>query len=161
MLGRIVHIESYFSFKPVRRSRDGRSTISPLDQLVDILPHPVYLLLHFLNKKSSEEEVPVQICALEVRTAGSVHGILRSNDVTGSLTVTLEGRPIESYIKVVGTNGCLFADFVRGTLTLLPGGNICDNEDLESYRQSWQIISETTRALFEGFPKAEKLSRSS
>ena len=43
-LGRIVHIESYFSFNPVRHSKDGRTAISPLDQLLDILPHPVYLL---------------------------------------------------------------------------------------------------------------------
>ena len=157
MLGRIVHIESYFSFKPVRRSKDGRTTISPLDQLVDILPHPVYLLLHFLKKNSQEEEVPVQICALEVSTAGSVHGILRSRDVTGSLVVTLEGRPIESYIKVVGTNGCLFADFVRGTVTLLPGPGISTiSKILNPYKQSWQIISETTRALFRRVSKKQK-----
>ena len=35
-IGRLVHIESYFSFKMVRR------TITPVDQVKDILPHAVY-----------------------------------------------------------------------------------------------------------------------
>ena len=156
-LGRIVHIESYFSFNPVRHSKDGRTAISPLDQLIDILPHPVYLLLHFLKNNSHTEEVPVHIRALEVRTSGSVHGILRCGDITGNLIVTLEGRPIESYIKVVGTNGCLYADFVRGTVVDLPGPGISAiSKILNPYKQSWQMTSETTKALFRRIFKKQK-----
>jgi len=55
MLGRIVHIESYFSFKPVRRFKGWQDHNLPLDQLVDILPHPIYLLLHFLKIKSRKK----------------------------------------------------------------------------------------------------------
>jgi hypothetical protein len=40
-IGKVLYVESYFSFRPVRRAMDGRSTIS-LDQLVDILPHHLY-----------------------------------------------------------------------------------------------------------------------
>jgi len=156
-LGRLVHIESYFSFKPVRHSKDGRTAISPLEQLVDILPHPVYLLLHFLGKNSTKEEHPVEIRALEEKASGSVHGILRLGDVTGSLIVTLEGRPIESYIKIVGTNGCLFADFVRGAVIALPGpGTSAISKILNPYRQSWQTISGTTRALFRRVSRKQK-----
>jgi predicted dehydrogenase/nucleoside-diphosphate-sugar epimerase len=155
--GRIIHIESYFSFNPVRRSKDGRTAISPLDQLVDILPHPVYLLLHFLKKKSSQKDVPVDISALEVNTSGSVYSILRCGDVTGSLIVTLEGRPIESYIKIVGTNGSLYADYVRGTVIGLPGpGKSTIAKILNPYKQSRQIISETTKALFSRVFKKQK-----
>lgn len=156
-LGRIIHIESYFSFKPVRRSQNGRSTISPLDQLVDILPHPVYTLLHFLKKNTTQQDIPVRICALEVRTAGSIHGILRCGDVTGILTVTLEGRPIESYLKVVGVNGSLYIDFVRGALVVLPGPGVSAiTKILNPYKQSWQITSKTTRALFRRVFKKQK-----
>src|SRR3990172_141822 len=156
-LGRVVHIESYFSFKPIRRSRDGRTTISPLDQLVDILPHPVYLLLHFLKKNSPEEDIPVHIRALEVETSGNVHGILRCGDVTGFLVVTLEGRPIESYLKIVGTNGCLHADFVRGTVIVLPGpGTSTIAKILNPYKQSGQTLMETTRALIRRVSKKQK-----
>ena len=155
--GRIIHIESYFSFNPVRRSKDGRTAISPLDQLVDILPHPVYLLLHFLKKKSSQKDLPIDISALEVSATGSVYGILRFGDVTGTLIVTLEGRPIESYIKIVGTNGCLYADYVRGTVMELPGpGKSTISKILNPYKQSRQIISETTKALFRRVFKKQK-----
>jgi len=156
-LGRVVHIESYFSFRPVRRSRDGRGTISPMDQLVDILPHPVYLLLHFLKGNNPSDDIPVQILALDVKTSGNVHGVLRCGEVTGNLVVTLEGRPIESYVRVVGTNGCLFADFVRGALIVLPGpGTSAITKILNPYKQSWQVASGTTRALFQRFFKKQK-----
>jgi predicted dehydrogenase/nucleoside-diphosphate-sugar epimerase len=137
-IGRVVHIESYFSFRPVRRSRDGRGTISPIDQLVDILPHPVYLLLHFLKENNPSGDIPVQILSLDVKTSGNVHGVLRCGDAIGNLVVTLEGRPIESYVRVVGTNGCLFTKI------------------LNPYKQSWQIASGTTRALFQRFFKKQK-----
>ena len=32
LIGRVVHVESYFSFKTVRKSNDGRSLMSPIDQ---------------------------------------------------------------------------------------------------------------------------------
>ena len=156
-LGRILHVESYFSFKPVRYSRDGKTAISPLEQLVDILPHPVYLLLHFLKKKAPQTENLVEIRALEMKASGSVHGILRCGDVIGSLNVTLEGRPIESYIKIVGTNGYLYADYVRGAVVILPGPGVSAiSKIMNPYRQSWQTVSGTTRALFKRVFKKQK-----
>ena len=156
-LGRILHVESYFSFKPVRYSRDGKTAISPLEQLVDILPHPVYLLLYFLKNKAPRTQNPVEIRALEVKASGSVHGILRCGEVIGSLNVTLEGRPIESYIKIVGTNGYLYADYVRGAVIVLPGPGVSAiSKILNPYRQSWQTVSGTTRALFKRVFKKQK-----
>jgi predicted dehydrogenase/nucleoside-diphosphate-sugar epimerase len=156
-IGRILHVESYFSFKPVRYSRDGKTAISPLEQLVDILPHPVYLLLHFLKKNAPQTENTVEIRALEVNASGSVHGILRCGDVIGSLSVTLEGRPIESYIKIVGTNGYLYADYVRGAVVILPGPGVSAiSKIMNPYRQSWQTVSGTTRALFKRVFKKQK-----
>lgn len=156
-LGRIVHIESYFSFKPVRYSKDGKTAISPLEQLVDILPHPVYLLLHFLKKNAAMNENQTEMRALEVKASGSVHGILRCGDVIGSLNVTLEARPIESYIKIVGTNGYLYADYVRGAAVAIPGPGVSAiSKILNPYRQSWQTVSGTTRALFNRVFKKQK-----
>lgn len=149
ILGKPVYVESYFSFRPVRRSQDGRSTISPLEQLVDILPHPVYLLLHFLKRiPVGGEEVPVETRALEVTATGWVRGLFQCGSVAGSLVVTLEGRPVESYIRVVGTNGCLLADFVRGTVVTLPGpGTSGISKVINPYSQAWQTITKTTQAL--------------
>src|SRR3990170_2949678 len=157
-LGRLVHIESYFSFKPVRHSKDGRTAISPLEQLVDILPHPVYLLLHFLKAGNEDSRSrPTQIRALDVNPHGSVHGILRCGDVAGTLVVTLEGRPVESYIRVVGTNGSLLADFVRGTIVVLPGPGVSGiSKAVNPYSHSWQTISETSKALLKRVTRKQK-----
>src|SRR2546427_7919472 len=51
--------------------------------------------------------------SLEVSQAGTVHALVRRGGVTGTLVVTLEGRPVESYLRVIGKNGSLFADYVR------------------------------------------------
>ncbi len=148
-IGKILYVESYFSFRPVRRAMDGRSTISPLDQLVDILPHPVYLLLHFMKGISANgEDVPVETQALEVSANGWVRGLFQCGGVAGNLVVTLQGRPVESYVRVVGTNGCLFADFVRGTVMTLPGpGTTGISKVINPYSNAWQTATKTTRAL--------------
>jgi predicted dehydrogenase/nucleoside-diphosphate-sugar epimerase len=156
-LGRIVHIESYFSFRPVRYSKDGKTAISPLEQLVDILPHPVYLLLHFLKKNAPMNENQPDLRALDVKASGSVHGILRCGDVIGTLNVTLEGRPIECYMKIVGTNGYLYADYVRGAVVSIPGPGVSAiSKIMNPYRQSWQTVSGTTRGLFNRLFKKQK-----
>jgi hypothetical protein len=59
--------------------------------------------------------------SLEVSANGWVRGLFQGGGVAGNLVVTLQGRPVESYVRAVGTNGCLLADFVRGTAVTLPG----------------------------------------
>jgi predicted dehydrogenase len=148
-IGKILYVESYFSFRPVRRAMDGRSTISPLDQLVDILPHPVYLLLHFMKGISANaEDVPVETRALEVSANGWVRGLFQCGGVAGNLVVTLQGRPVESYVRAVGANGCLLADFVRGTVVTIPGpGTSGISKVINPYSHAWQMATKTTQAL--------------
>jgi len=148
-LGKIVCVESYFSFKTVRQSSDGSATISPIDQLIDIMPHPVYLLLYFIRlNKLYQEDTSIKIKALDITVDGNVNGIFRCGDTTGILRVTLQGRPIESFVKVVGTNGCLFAEYVRGTVVTLPGpGTSGISKVLNPYSEALQNTIETTVAL--------------
>jgi predicted dehydrogenase/nucleoside-diphosphate-sugar epimerase len=144
-LGRLVHVESYFSFRPVRRSPGGGAPMRADQQLLDILPHPVYLLLDILDRGASGATV---LSALELGRAGTVHALLRRGDLTGSLLVTLEGRPIESYLRIVGTNGTLHADFVRGTVQRLFGpGTSGVDKLLAPYRLAWQMAGGATGAF--------------
>ena len=63
----------------------------------------------------------------------------------GVLIVTLTGRPVESYLKIVGSNGCLIADFVRGTAIKFPGpGTSAISAILNPYIHAKQLISKTT-----------------
>jgi predicted dehydrogenase/nucleoside-diphosphate-sugar epimerase len=144
-LGRLAHVESYFSFRTVRRSPGGRAPLRPDLQLLDILPHPVYLLLHFLDAARGGI---AQLTALDVGARGTVHALVRAGDVTGSLVVTLEGRPVESYLRLSGTNGSVFADYVRGTVQrqIGPGTSGIDKV-LAPYRQAGQLMWGTTIAL--------------
>ncbi|HEV7838903.1 MAG TPA: Gfo/Idh/MocA family oxidoreductase, partial [Gemmatimonadaceae bacterium] len=145
MVGRVTHIESYFSFRTVRRSPGGRVPLASDLQLLDILPHPVYLMLHFLDLGSPGRP---ELIALEVGEAGTVHALMRQGRLTASLVVTLEGRPVESYLRVVGTNGSLFADYVRGTVQrqIGPGTSGIDKV-FAPYRTAGQLLVGTTSAL--------------
>jgi predicted dehydrogenase/nucleoside-diphosphate-sugar epimerase len=145
-LGRVVHLESYFAFRQVRSGRGGQPALSAEGQLIDILPHPVYLLLSSLEEAAPGE--PLEIERVRVGRGGTIHALLRRGDVTGTLVVTLAGRPVESYLRVVGTNGSLHADYVRGTVqrAIGPGSSGIDKA-LGPYRLARQLFGGTTVAL--------------
>lgn len=145
-LGDIVHVESYFSFRTVRRAPNGQAPLRADQQLIDILPHSVSLLLRMLAVASADGEV--ELVNTQVGPAGTVHSLVRRGGVTGTLVVTLEGRPIESYVRVVGTNGMVHADFVRGTVQRLIGpGTSGIDKVLAPFQLAWQLGTGTSRAL--------------
>jgi len=154
-LGDLVHVESYFSFRTVRRAPGGRLPLSSELQLLDILPHPVYLLLAAL-----EAAVPKgrsELASVEIGPAGTVHALVKRGRITATLVVTLEGRPVESYLRLVGTNGTVHADFVRGTVQRLIGpGTSGIDKAANPFRLGWQIISGTTTALGERAVKRQR-----
>jgi predicted dehydrogenase/nucleoside-diphosphate-sugar epimerase len=134
-IGDLVHIESYFSFKPVRRRPDGGTPLSAVDQLIDILPHPVYLLLSALERTGGTPEVT----ALDVSPSGEVRAVIRCGRTLATLNVTLQGRPVESYLRVVGTNGSITADFILGdVVTSLGPGASAPAVVIKPFSQSWQ-----------------------
>lgn len=144
-VGRIAHLESYFSFRTVRHAPGGRRVLRPDHQLMDILPHPVYLLLHVLEQAT---EGRTELMALDLNHTGTVHALVRRGEVTGTLVVTLEGRPVESYLRVVGRNGALLADYVRGTMQRAIGPDSSGIDKLVApYRQAWQLGIGTASAL--------------
>lgn len=108
-VGRVSHVESHFHFSPSdRKAKSLRAD----EQLVDVLPHPVYLLFHFLSR-ASPDGGPVGIRDVSVGPGATAHATVATNDITGTLHVTVEGRPVDSTIKIVGTGGTLTLDYVR------------------------------------------------
>ena len=153
-LGEVTHIESYFSFRPMKHSPNGRAPLRDDLQLLDILPHPVYLLLAFLERAA---EGNTQLVSVGIGPKGTVHALVRRGSLTGSLVVTLEGRPVENYLRLVGANGSIHADYVRSTVqrNLGPGTSGIDKL-LSPYRLAWQLLTGTTAAMGKRFLKRQK-----
>ena len=95
-IGPCVHIESYFSFRPVRRARAGGTPMRVEEQLLDVLPHPVYLLLACLRRAAPNGETELR--GIEVGRSGTVHALVGRGELNASLVVSLAGRPVESYV---------------------------------------------------------------
>lgn len=153
-LGELTHVESYFSFRAMKHSPSGRAPLRDDLQLLDILPHPVYLLLDFLERASPGE---TQLVSVEIGPRGTVHALVRRGSLTATLVVTLEGRPVENYLRLVGTNGSIHADYVRSTVqrNLGPGASGIDKL-LSPYRLSWQLLTGTTAAMGKRFLKRQR-----
>ena len=140
-IGRVVHIESYFSFRMVRR------TITPADQAKDILPHAVYPLVEQLRTATNLQDERIVLKGLDVRADGDVLAMVRLGDCTGVAVVTLSGRPIEQYQQVVGTNGWLRADYITGSLTTLLGPGTGPGVLFTPYRRAFQTLTGATKGF--------------
>ena len=140
-IGRLVHVESYFSFRMVRR------TITPVDQVKDILPHAVYPVVEHLRAGTGITDAPIEILGASVDAMGETYALLRLGNVTAVLLVTLNGRPIEHYVQIVGTNGSLRADFIGGYLGQLIGPAESVGVLLTPYRRALHTLTGATRGI--------------
>jgi predicted dehydrogenase/nucleoside-diphosphate-sugar epimerase len=143
-LGDIVHVESYFAFRQARRA-DGRTPLTAEGQLLDILPHPVYLLVHFLG--ADAPDATLEVHGLRADARGEVRAIVSSGSATGMLTVTLSGRPVDSYVKVVGTRGSVTLDFVRGIVVPQLGAGSTIDKILDPFGRAWTLSTGSAASL--------------
>ena len=141
-IGRLVHIESYFSFKMVRR------TITASDQVKDILPHAVYPVVEQLRAGTRLADEPIELTGLTTDADGEVYALLKLGRVTAVIMVTLNGRPIESYQTLVGTNGSFRADYIAGALIRLTGPGTGPGVLFTPYRRAWQTVTGATRGFY-------------
>ena len=153
---KVVHVESYFSFKTVRKA--GSGLMSPVEQLEDILPHPVYLLLSaFESPNDGGNDTGYELHSFEVDPAGEVRAIIKQGDALALLVVTLRGRPIESYLRVVGTNGSIYADFVLSGVTKILGpGASAIAAVLQPFSEARQKVFGTIATIFRMVFKRQK-----
>jgi predicted dehydrogenase/nucleoside-diphosphate-sugar epimerase len=153
-VGELTHIESYFSFRAAKHTPSGRAPLRDDLQLLDILPHPVYLLLHFLERAADGK---TQLVSVEIGPRGTIHAFVRRGSLAGTLVVTLEGRPVESYLRLVGTNGSIHADYVRSTVqrNIGPGASGIDKL-VSPYRLCWQLLAGTTAAMGKRFLRRQR-----
>jgi predicted dehydrogenase/nucleoside-diphosphate-sugar epimerase len=140
-IGKVVHVESFFSFRKVRR------TITAAEQAIDILPHAVYPLLAQMRAGTGQHDAKVELKGVDVRPSGDVYALIRIGDCTGVIIVTLSGRPIEQYQHIIGTNGSLRVDYVTGAVTRLTGPGTGPGVLFTPYRRAFQTLSGATRGF--------------
>ena len=140
-IGRLVHIESYFSFKMVRR------TITAVDQVKDILPHAVYPVVDQLRAGTGLADAPIDIVGMSLDADGDAYVLLRLGKATAIVLVTLNGRPVEHYQSIIGTNGSLRADYIGGGLAKLVGPGTGPGVLLTPFRRAFRTLTGTTRGV--------------
>ena len=148
-LGGLVHVESCFSFRMVRR------TITAVEQVKDILPHAVYPIVEQLRAGSGLLDDPIALVGLDVHPKGDVYALVRLGRSAGVIVVTLNGRPIEQYQHLVGTNGWLRADYVTGSLSSLIGPGTGAGILLTPYRRCLQTFTGATGGFARRFFKRQ------
>lgn len=140
-IGELVNVESYFSFRMVRR------TITPAEQVKDILPHAVYPVVEQVYAATRRSGEPFELAGLSVDPSGEAYALLRLGGVTAIVIVTLNGRPVEQYQYLSGTNGSLRADFIGGFLGRLIGPGTGPGVLLTPYRRAYRAMTGTTRGI--------------
>ncbi len=140
-IGRMVHVESYFSFKMVRR------TITPVEQVKDILPHAVYPVVEQLRRGTGLADAPIEVMGTSLDADGDAYALLRLGSVTAIVMVTLNGRPVEQYQTIVGTNGSLRPDYIGGGMARLVGPGTGPGVLLTPYRRAFKTLWGTTRGI--------------
>lgn len=153
---KVIHIESYFSFKTVRRVQGG--LMRPVEQVVDILPHPVYLMLDALEASSENEASSAyEVLINDVHATGEVRTLLKRGETSAFLTVTLRGRPIESYLRIVGANGSLWVDFVISGITRLVGPGVSAiSAVLNPFIRAKQLVGGTVANVYRMLTRKHK-----
>jgi predicted dehydrogenase/nucleoside-diphosphate-sugar epimerase len=145
----LVHVDSYFSFRPPRLHpyRSGPAALG--EQLLDVLPHPLYTLVAALPQGATPHVVHIPA------TPTDLHAVLRAGEATGHLSVSLRARPIASTLTMTGARGTLTADFVRGAV--LGAGNDGTsplekivNPFVEAGQLAWRSATGLARRLFRG-----------
>ena len=117
-LGEIVQIDSHFAFRPIGPPSVRRGSRALAEQAVDILPHPLYTLVHAMHQFAPTSGVEI---AWADAGPADLQAVLRGGGIIGRLSVSLRARPVASTLTVTGTRGSLTCDFVRSMV--LGAGN--------------------------------------
>jgi predicted dehydrogenase/nucleoside-diphosphate-sugar epimerase len=113
-LGSLLQVDSHFAFRPAGAPSGGTGARALADQLIDILPHPLYTLVAVLER-FSPEGTAMDIAWVDAGPS-ELQAVLRAGEIVGRLSLSLRARPIASTLTMTGTRGALTCDFMRSTV---------------------------------------------
>jgi hypothetical protein len=110
-----------------------------------------------LSAFEGEQTPEMELRSVEVSPQGEVRALVSVEGRLALLVVTLQGRPIESYLRIVGTNGSINADFILAGVTKLPGpGASAPAVVLRPFSQARQMVFGSIATLFKMFFRRHK-----
>ncbi len=138
-------IDSHFTFHPPRLRLDRAGSTVSAEQLLDILPHPLYTLVAALERFGGSDPVVTSLRASPTQVTAAVC----AGSVTGRLFVSLRARPVASTITASGDGGSVTADFVRSIVfgAANPGTSAIE-KILNPALEGWQLQSRSAISLF-------------
>ncbi len=150
-LGQPLHVESRFTFAPSADPETGPPE-RLAQQLLDIVPHPLYTLLDAMESLHPAGETTVAHVSANYR---SVHVLMRRGANDGTLVVSLRARPSMSTLAVTGTGGTLTADFVRSVMVGTGNAGTSPVEKIlnpifEGLQLQWRSVRSLLRRLVAG-----------
>ena len=150
-LGQPLHVECRFTFAPSADPETGPPE-RLAQQLLDIVPHPLYTLLDAMESLHPAGETTVAHVTAHYR---GVHVLMQRGPIEGTLFVSLRARPILSTLSVTGTGGTLTADFVRSVLVGTGNAGTSPVEKIlnplfEGWQLQWRSIRSLLRRVFAG-----------
>jgi len=149
----VTLVDSYYAFRPPQLDPYKAPAAALGRQLLDILPHPLYVLVAALESVVRDGRAIEIVHATATPT--DLHALLRAGDVTGRLTVSLRARPVAATLTMTGAKGSLAVDFDRSIL--LGAGNEGTspvekivNPLIESGQLAWRSTTSLIRRLTGG-----------
>ena len=112
-LGSLTQVDSHFAFRPGGFSTTRGNRWALAEQLIDILPHPLYSLIAIMERAAGQR--PIEL-AWAHADPEDLQAIVRAGPLVGRLSVSLRSRPVASSLALTGTNGSLTCDFVHSAL---------------------------------------------
>ena len=149
----ITLVDSTFAFRPPRLDPERGAPQALAEQLLDIVPHPLYTLVAALEAFGASAAAVEIVSATATPTA--LHALLRKGDVTGRLCVSLRARPVASTLTVSGAQGSLTTDFVRAIVLGAANEGTSPLEKIanpfvEAAQLAWRSATSLTRRLVRG-----------
>ena len=143
-LGQVSFVDSHFAFASPLAPIHRLAPPTAAHQLIDVLPHPLYVLLETMRALGAANEDPV-LASFDTDPY-QLFATFRCGAIYGRLSISLTARPVASSLSVSGAEGGCAVDFVRGavTTTLNPGTSPLEkiiNPPIESVQRAWRSMA--------------------
>jgi predicted dehydrogenase len=151
VVGRIVHVEAFYSFD--MRRLDGLAASTGFQAnwllhliggpLLDLVPHPLSILLHFVKNPVKVWAVHQSNGLLPESLPDELRVLIDGGNVTGSLAISLGTRPDCLSVNIYGTEMSIHLNMSNMTLITRKNRRIPKkiSRSLDSIEQAVQLLS--------------------